>query len=52
MIWGYEYCGDLRCVDTHIKRIRAKLDLKDQHMWDIKTVWGVGYKFEVKDAKG
>lgn len=52
MIWGYEYYGDLRCVDTHIKRIRAKLDLQDQYMWDIKTIWGVGYKFEVKDVKG
>ena len=51
IIWGYEYYGDSRCVDTHIKRIRAKLDLHEQYAWDIKTIWGVGYKFEVKDAK-
>jgi DNA-binding response OmpR family regulator len=48
LVWGYEYAGETRTVDTHIKRIRAKLDIKDTHSWDIKTVWGVGYKFEVK----
>ncbi|MBQ7915222.1 MAG: response regulator transcription factor [Firmicutes bacterium] len=49
-IWGYEYYGDTRTVDVHIKRIREKLD-NDEHAepWSIKTVWGVGYKFEVKD---
>ena len=47
-IWGYEYFGDTRTVDTHIKRIRQKLEVKDDSGWDIKTVWGVGYKFEAK----
>lgn len=45
-IWGYEYVGDTRTVDVHIKRIREKLCGEDE--WGIKTVWGVGYKFEVK----
>ena len=45
-IWGYEYVGDTRTVDVHIKRIREKLQEEDP--WSIKTVWGVGYKFEVK----
>lgn len=47
-IWGYEYYGDTRTVDVHIKRIREKLE-NDEHEepWSIKTVWGVGYKFEV-----
>ena len=47
-IWGYEYFGDTRTVDTHIKRIRTKLNLEETVGFDIKTVWGVGYKFEVK----
>ena len=47
-IWGYEYLGDTRTVDTHIKRIRTKLNLDQSVNFDIKTVWGVGYKFEVK----
>lgn len=47
-IWGYSYCGDTRTVDTHIKRIRKKLEIGPQSPWDIKTVWGIGYKFEVK----
>ena len=47
-IWGYEYFGDTRTVDTHIKRIRTKLNLDHTVNFDIKTVWGVGYKFEVK----
>ena len=47
-IWGYDYFGDTRTVDTHIKRIRTKMSLGDQSEFDIKTVWGVGYKFEVK----
>ncbi len=46
-IWGYEYIGDTRTVDVHIKRIREKLNKQEQN-WSIKTVWGVGYKFEVK----
>ncbi len=45
-IWGYEFMGDTRTVDVHIKRLREKMTLKDS--WAIKTVWGVGYKFEVK----
>lgn len=48
MVWGYEYYGDTRTVDTHVKRLRAKLSIKDDFGWDIKTVWGVGYKFEDK----
>jgi len=45
-IWGYDFLGDTRAVDSHIKRIRAKL-CSDDNPWDIKTVWGVGYRFEV-----
>ena len=44
-IWGYEYVGDTRTVDVHIKRLREKL--KGHPNWSIATVWGVGYKFEV-----
>ncbi len=48
-IWGYEYYGDTRTVDVHIKRIREKLGNDEDHpKWSIKTVWGVGYKFEVR----
>jgi DNA-binding response OmpR family regulator len=46
-LWGYEYFGDSRTVDSHIKRLRAKLDQFSHPDWDIKTIWGVGYKFEV-----
>lgn len=49
-IWGQDYIGDPRCVDTHIKRLRAKLALPGKYPWDIKTIWGVGYKFEVEDV--
>ena len=45
-IWGYEYLGDTRTVDVHIKRLREKL--QDNANWAISTVWGIGYKFEVK----
>ncbi len=45
-IWGYEYVGDTRTVDVHVKRLREKI--KDRENWSIATVWGVGYKFEVK----
>lgn len=45
-IWGYDYFGDLRTVDSHIKRLRAKLDEYEHKKWEIKTIWGVGYKFE------
>ncbi|MBQ7759943.1 MAG: response regulator transcription factor [Phascolarctobacterium sp.] len=47
-IWGYDYFGDSRTVDSHIKRLRAKLDKYPHDGWDIKTIWGVGYRFEVK----
>lgn len=47
-VWGFEYYGDSRTVDVHVKRLREKLEgVSDQ--WALKTVWGVGYKFEVKD---
>lgn len=46
-IWGYDYLGDTRAVDSHIKRIRAKL-CKEGNGWDIRTVWGVGYRFETE----
>jgi DNA-binding response OmpR family regulator len=46
-LWGYDYFGDNRTVDSHIKRLRAKLDQAAHPGWDIKTIWGVGYKFEV-----
>ena len=45
-IWGYEYIGDTRTVDVHVKRLREKI--KDHSVWQIATVWGIGYKFEVK----
>ena len=45
-IWGYEYAGDTRTVDVHIKRLREKI--KDHAAWALTTVWGVGYKFEVR----
>lgn len=47
-VWGFDYYGDSRTVDVHVKRIREKLeDVSDK--WEIKTVWSVGYKFETKD---
>ncbi len=46
-IWGYEYIGDTRTVDVHVKRLREKI--KDHESWSLSTVWGIGYKFEVKD---
>jgi DNA-binding response OmpR family regulator len=46
-IWGYDYLGNSRTVDVHIKRLRGKLEYKNP-LWEIKTVWGVGYKFEMK----
>ena len=48
-VWGFDYFGDTRTVDVHIKRLREKLEgVSDQ--WSLKTVWGVGYKFEVAQA--
>ncbi len=46
-IWGYEFFGDSRTVDVHIKRIREKIESENRN-WHLKTVWGVGYKFEVE----
>ncbi len=48
-IWGYDYFGDTRTVDVHIKRLREKI--KDHTDWSLATVWGIGYKFEVKSTK-
>ncbi len=45
-IWGYEYLGDTRTVDVHVKRLREKI--KDHESWRVATVWGIGYKFETK----
>ena len=45
-VWGYEYIGDSRTVDVHIKRLREKI--KDRANWSLYTVWGIGYKFEVR----
>ena len=46
-VWDFDYYGDSRTVDVHVKRLREKLENKE-HLWQLKTVWGVGYKFEVK----
>jgi DNA-binding response OmpR family regulator len=48
-VWGYEYFGDSRTVDVHIKRLREKLNGVSEQ-WTLKTIWSVGYKFEVKDT--
>ncbi len=48
-IWGFDYYGEPRTVDVHIKRLRQKLDVIDHPFWNIKTIWSVGYKFEVKN---
>ena len=47
-VWGYDFFGDSRTVDVHVKRLREKLTEGEKLGWQIKTVWGVGYKFEVK----
>ena len=48
-VWGFDYYGDSRTVDVHVKRLREKLEgVSDK--WALKTVWGVGYKFEVKEG--
>ena len=47
LIWGFDYFGESRTVDTHIKRLRAKLDNYKHKKWNIKTIWGVGYKFDI-----
>lgn len=48
-IWGYEYFGDTRTVDVHIKRLREKI--KDHNDWSLSTVWGIGYKFELRNPR-
>jgi DNA-binding response OmpR family regulator len=49
-VWGFEYFGDTRTVDVHVKRLREKLEgVSDK--WSLKTVWGVGYKFELKNQQ-
>ena len=45
-VWGFDYFGDSRTVDVHVKRLREKLEGVSK-AWSLKTVWGVGYKFEV-----
>ena len=47
-VWGFDFFGDSRTVDVHIKRLREKLQGSENYGWCIKTVWGVGYKFELK----
>ena len=48
-LWGYDYYGDSRTVDSHIKRLRAKIDSVEHPAWSIKTIWGVGYKFAINE---
>ena len=48
-VWGYDYYGDNRTVDSHIKRLRAKLDKFDHPEWGLLTIWGVGYKFSTDE---
>ena len=48
-LWGFDYFGDSRTVDSHIKRLRSKLDAIEHKSWNIKTIWGVGYKFEIEE---
>ncbi|NLW79835.1 MAG: response regulator transcription factor [Ruminococcaceae bacterium] len=47
-VWGFEYYGDSRTIDVHVKRLREKLEGASEN-WNLKTVWGVGYKFEVRE---
>ena len=49
LLWGYDYYGDSRTVDSHVKRLRVKLDAYAHPRWQIKTIWGMGYKFEVEE---
>ncbi len=47
-VWGFDFFGDSRTVDVHVKRLREKLSGCEKYGWQIKTVWGVGYKFEMR----
>ena len=47
-LWGYDFFGDSRTVDSHIKRLRSKLDKEPHENWAVKTIWGVGYKFDIE----
>lgn len=47
-LWGFDFYGDSRTVDSHIKRLRAKLEEYSHEGWEIETIWGVGYKFAIK----
>lgn len=49
LLWGQDYYGDNRTVDSHIKRLRQKLDAHPHWGWEIKTIWGMGYKFETEE---
>ena len=51
ILWGYDYYGDTRTVDTHVKRLRAKLNEYPHDKWDVITIWAVGYKFEENNEK-
>ncbi|MCK8825023.1 response regulator transcription factor [Fuchsiella alkaliacetigena] len=51
-VWGYNFVGDIRTVDTHIKRLRSKIDHQVEGLSYLQTVWGVGYKFEVVEEEG
>ena len=50
-VWGYDYYGDSRTVDSHMTRLRSKLEHYEHPRWDLKTVWGIGYKFEPIEVK-
>lgn len=50
-VWGYDFAGEGRTVDAHIKRLRRKLASNRERKWNIATVWGVGYKFEIQEGK-
>lgn len=50
LLWGQDYYGDNRTVDSHIKRLRQKLDAHPHDSWEINTIWGVGYRFDVREG--
>ena len=52
LLWGADYYGDTRTVDSHIKRLRQKLDAHSHGPWEIKTIWGMGYRFELSSSSG